>query len=220
VPPMTIVVVGVDQAEQPETLLTSVIRPLAAGDSRVVLGFHRESSPSLALARSWDIGSIGNRLARLAERVNTIEIAQQRLTELRGHVHDPAPVPDRAATLHGALAALHQIAAGADEDSTRPRLERCERKVSQTLRQIAKSEARLTEWLGERDELRSLLDAYHARAYDLGLVEDIEVDARYRKAHELLWRAPTDLPVARDAVMDYGRAIRRARGDRPGEGRR
>ncbi|MGH3831552.1 MAG: tetratricopeptide repeat protein [Pseudonocardiaceae bacterium] len=55
-PPMTIVVAGIDDAEQPEALLTDVLEPLAERGHRLLLTFRRASSSSLTVARSW-IGS-------------------------------------------------------------------------------------------------------------------------------------------------------------------
>lgn len=53
VPPMTIVVDGVDDSRQPEDLLTEVLKPLADRGHHLVLGFHRKSSPSLVTVQSW-----------------------------------------------------------------------------------------------------------------------------------------------------------------------
>ncbi|MEO7195121.1 MAG: tetratricopeptide repeat protein [Pseudonocardiaceae bacterium] len=52
-PPMTIVVAGVDDAEQPEALLADVLEPLAERGHRLLLTFSRASSHSLTVARSW-----------------------------------------------------------------------------------------------------------------------------------------------------------------------
>jgi hypothetical protein len=214
-PPMTIVVDGVDNAQQPGPLLSEVLKPLAERDSRLVLGFRTESSPSLALARSWDLGSVSRRLERLTERINTLELAEERVMSLRSHIDHPAPIAARAVWLWGALNLLRTIAADSDPDAIRL-LERCERKAAQALRHTAKVEAQLEEGLAERDELRGLLDAYKAKANDdRGRAEDVELSALYRRAHDLLWRRPTNLPAARDAVRTYRLAIRQARGDEP-----
>jgi hypothetical protein len=61
--------------------------------------------------------------------------------------------------------------------------------------------------LDRRDELRGLLDAYQARAAKLGGAEDSELDARYDRAHDLLWTAPCDLSAAADAVAGYQQAV-------------
>jgi serine protease Do len=212
VPPMTIVVDGVDNAQQPEALLNEVLKPLAENDSRLVLGFHEKSSSTLATARAWRFGSVDHRLWRLAERINKLEIAERRLISLRRHIYDPGPITYRGATLQVALSALQRIVTGSGSDSIRPELERCERAAVQTLRQAEKVRALLEEKLDERDILRSRLNAYRAKAIDHDLVEDIETAAFYDRARELLWRAPTDLSAAQEAVRDYRLAIRRTRG--------
>jgi hypothetical protein len=61
--------------------------------------------------------------------------------------------------------------------------------------------------LDRRDELRGLLDAYHARASHLGAAEDRDLSARYERARGLLWTAPCDLPEAADAVTAFQQAV-------------
>jgi serine/threonine-protein kinase PknG len=51
-PPMTMIINGIDDAVQPEALLTEVIEPLAKRGHRLLLTFSRELSPSLTTARS------------------------------------------------------------------------------------------------------------------------------------------------------------------------
>ncbi|MGH3923764.1 MAG: S1 family peptidase, partial [Pseudonocardiaceae bacterium] len=51
-PPMTIVVYGIDDSEHPEALLTEVLEPLAGRSHRLLLAFRRVLSPSLIIARS------------------------------------------------------------------------------------------------------------------------------------------------------------------------
>lgn len=208
VPPMTIVVDGVDSAAQPAVLLNDVLRPLAESDSRLVLGFREESSPSLTLARSWNLSSVGHRLTRLAARIDQLEAAEARLMSLRAHVNDPEPVSYAGSRLSMALGALRAIATESDPDAVGEPLERCERKVARALRRAGRQESQLLEALREREALRGCLGAYQAKANDEGLVEDITVAEFYGRAHELLWHSPTDLPAARQAVEHYLMAIR------------
>ena len=63
--------------------------------------------------------------------------------------------------------------------------------------------------LDERDELRGRLDAYTAKAGRLGRLEDIELAALRRRAHEALHTAPTDLRHAEDLVRHYQEALSR-----------
>jgi len=61
--------------------------------------------------------------------------------------------------------------------------------------------------LGQRDELRGLLDAYQAKAAQLGAAEDADLTARFQQARDLLWTAPCDLAAAQAAVTSYQQAI-------------
>ncbi|MFE3258169.1 hypothetical protein [Nocardia sp. NPDC059229] len=61
--------------------------------------------------------------------------------------------------------------------------------------------------LDRRDELRVRVDAYRVKGARLRLSEDPAVDARYRRAYELLHSAPCDLAAATRAVAEYQRAI-------------
>ncbi|MGH3868580.1 MAG: tetratricopeptide repeat protein [Pseudonocardiaceae bacterium] len=51
-PPMTIVVYGIDDSEKPVALVTDVLEPLAKRGHRLLLAFRQEFSPSLSIARS------------------------------------------------------------------------------------------------------------------------------------------------------------------------
>jgi serine protease Do len=220
VPPMTIVVDGVDNAEQPENLLNEVLKPLAEGGSRLALGFRDEFAPSLRIARSWDIGSGAYRLARLAEQIDELDGVEQRLMLLRTHITDQAPTGNRGPELRMALSVLRADAAGSGPDSVRLLLERCEQQAARALRRATKAVERLAGWLAERDSLRGRLGAYQAKANDAGLAEDVRLAAAYRRAHDLLYRSPTDIPAARAAVQDYMLAVRQAIRGRLGEGER
>jgi hypothetical protein len=61
--------------------------------------------------------------------------------------------------------------------------------------------------IGSRNELRSLLDAYQAKAKRLGVVEDSEVASIHAQAERSLYTAPTDLERARQLIARYREAI-------------
>lgn len=61
--------------------------------------------------------------------------------------------------------------------------------------------------IDRRDELRGRLDAYRAKGARLRLSEDATVDARYRRAYELLHTPPCDLAAATRALAEYQQAI-------------
>ncbi|MEO5842135.1 MAG: hypothetical protein ABIQ73_15420 [Acidimicrobiales bacterium] len=69
--------------------------------------------------------------------------------------------------------------------------------------------------LRRRGELRGLLDAYRAKAADIGLVEDEEIAALVRAANQELHTAPTSLVRAEQLVTQLSAALgRRPKGAR------
>lgn len=65
--------------------------------------------------------------------------------------------------------------------------------------------------IGQRNEMRGLLDSYRAMAGGLGAAENAELDAIYQQAKALLWTAPCDLEAATAAVSGYQQAVLRLR---------
>ena len=61
--------------------------------------------------------------------------------------------------------------------------------------------------LATRNELRGRLDAYRAKAYRLGLLENPALAALYARAQEVLFTAPTDLAAADELVRRYQQAL-------------
>jgi hypothetical protein len=215
---MTIVLDGVDHAKQPATLLTEVVKPLAGRGSRVALGFWKDDSPSLDLARSWDLGSAGSRLARLTERLGTLDAADRQLAWLRLEIHCLAPVPGEAAVLQTPLLDLRTRAEDPDLESVRRDLDRLEQTVARALRRTTRAVAQLTDGLDERRNLRRRLDADKAKAIQAGLTGDLHLNALYQRAHGLLGYRPVDLPAAQLAVLAYEQQLRRKSRAGTGEG--
>jgi len=58
-----------------------------------------------------------------------------------------------------------------------------------------------------RNELRGRLDAYRAKAFRLGLLENPTVAGLYERAHRMLYCSPTDLASAAELVGRYQHAI-------------
>ncbi|MFD4670002.1 trypsin-like serine peptidase [Lentzea sp. NPDC058450] len=205
-PPMTVVVDGVDDAEEPEALLREVLRPLAEQGSRVVLGFRRESSPSLTAARSWELDAITGRLDRLADRIKALADHEALLD--RHH----RPVAQRAVGLRMRLLGMRAAVARSDPHSVRPVLGETEDALARAERRAEQAVRTLEELLVRRREASGLLGAYQAKADDGGLAEDIRLAGLYRRAHGLLTRGLDDLPAAEEAVRGYGTEVRRALG--------
>ncbi|MBW4720394.1 trypsin-like peptidase domain-containing protein [Saccharothrix obliqua] len=185
-PPMTVVVDGVDQADQPRELFEDVFRPMVAGGARLVFGFRENDSAGLTAARALARDTVTARLDDFTTRVAALpptgagDLAT-RLKLLRGTVPaDWAAVAEQLPRFERALA----------------RVEHGHR----TARRLA----------AEVSDLRGLLEAWKARAGDGGLVEDIDTDAAYRVADALLSVVPVDLAAARAAVRRYQDVVRRA----------
>lgn len=69
--------------------------------------------------------------------------------------------------------------------------------------------------LDRRLELRGRLDAYRAKARQLGYVEDLDLAALHQAAHELLYTIPCELRAATIAVREYQRALQERREEPP-----
>jgi hypothetical protein len=214
VPPMTIVIDGVDHAADPIAVLEHIVGSLLGQGCRLVLGFRADTSPSLALARSYekDVNSFERRLERLTAALEELEDTERRIMSLRTDVYDPGPVTDDSAFLAALPRALSAAAEEDGKDAVRTRrlLSRSERRIARWLRRARRSRAQFEQWVVERRDFRGMLDAYKDKANKNGLAEDIECSARYRTAHDLLWRSPTDLPAAIAAVREYREAIQLA----------
>lgn len=229
VAPMTVVVDGIDDAEQPEALLTEVLKPLSEQGTRLLLGFRRESSPSLSIAQSLTANDaplgdeeIQERLEQLARQVIELSAvereARRRHEYVAGRITLVPAAPSRAVSLRLSLSALRLAAADPDRHWLRSELEATERAAERALGQATEIRQRLDELLAKRQELRGRLEAFKAKAADGGLAEDIQLATLYRQAHEMLWRAPCDLLVATESVERYLQAVRHKLDGRSGDG--
>jgi hypothetical protein len=130
------------------------------------------------------------------------------------------PEPPEVRGLAYRLTALDTLKAAGRWPRLASELDLLEEHAAAVAKGCRDAERQATELIDRRDELRGLLDAYRARAAKLGGAEDSELDARYDRAHDLLWTAPCDLPAAADAVTGYQQAVlalsgRSGRGVRP-----
>jgi chromosome segregation ATPase len=116
------------------------------------------------------------------------------------------PVP-AAADPTPRLAELDALLAAGRWDRLRSELDLLQRELTAVTDQFHESEQTLVSLLGQRDELRGLLDAYKAKAARLGAVEDTTLSGLYDTARALLWTAPCDLNAASAAVTNYQQAV-------------
>jgi hypothetical protein len=117
------------------------------------------------------------------------------------------PEPPEVRGLADRLAALDTLKAAGRWPRLASELDLLEGQAAAVTKGCRDTERQANALIDRRDELRGLLDAYQARAGKLGAAEDSELDARYDRAHDLLWTAPCDLSAAADAVTGYQQAV-------------
>jgi len=143
-----------------------------------------------------------------ALRTTTEAAGNARAEALAGVAH-PAVVdpPAVAGDLDGGLVRVTQTAARGDWRAAANLLTqwttRCRDALSAAERALAANRAPVA----ARHELRGRLDAYRAKAYRLGLLEDARVAGLYAQAKGVLYTAPTDLTEAEQLVLRYQQAL-------------
>jgi hypothetical protein len=212
--PMTVAVMGVDDAQRPEELL-DVLKALVGNGVRVVLGFRRDDSPTLRKAQAWQViepvtGSMTERIGRIAEQITALGAAQQELLHRKARVGDTIVFRDYATKLRLRLSALRRAVTECDPQWTQQGLDHVEHTVARATRWVDQESQRLGRVLAERRELRGMLSADRATAVDSDLAEDLELAELYQRAHNQLFQQPFDSDAARAAVRSYQQAIRRA----------
>lgn len=152
------------------------------------------------------------------ERVDAILIQVQRLVQeiaeerrrVEAKIH-PVPRPEQPARLEDSLdprrSAAWELCRRGRWQPLSAELAALEADASAAL---ARAEVELAQAglpLRERGELRGRLRAYRAKAARLGRIEDLELERRYQRAHELLWRSPCELARAAALVAEYQDAV-------------
>jgi chromosome segregation ATPase len=174
--------------------------------------------------------------AQVAELAKVRADADQRLAEVTGAVsaaqqahQDAIAARERAATrvnfsAVNALRPLPDISGLASRASALPALKTAGRwtRLASELDVLGKQAAAVTKQckdaeqaaaglIGQRNEMRGLLDSYRAMAGGLGAAENAELAEVYQRAKDLLWTAPCDLEAATAAVNGYQQAVLRLR---------
>ena len=122
------------------------------------------------------------------------------------------PMPPDVSGLTGRLAGLEALTEAGRWTRLASELDLIEKQAAAAAGECGEVTRRATALLDRREELRGLLDAYQARAAQLGGAEDADLDVRYARARELLWTAPCDLSAATAAVTGYQQAVLALRG--------
>ena len=221
--PLTIVVDGVDRAPDPAGL-TELLELLAEQGSRLLLVFHAADSETrrtavAALRLRHRLGPLARCLdetapleARLHERYRQVRADLRRATDALATAH---ALRRLVARLRRECSAPGRTAAGLDR--LHGELDSYEGEARKAAARIEEAVTRLDALVVRRAELRGRLGAAQARARAVRDGEDLALAHAYAVAHELLWRAPCDVPAAERAVADYILAVTR-RPDEPAAG--
>jgi hypothetical protein len=227
VPPLTIIVYGIDDARDPLSLLDRLLRPLAEQGSCLMLVFHRDSSPALDHARALEAEAaaaererVRGLLDRLADEVAGLETAEdgavKRWQEIAPRVAGVPDPPDIAVSFR--LRLLRPPGAAREDGWTVRALHDLLRRREDAAARIEEFRRRIEEPLARRNELRKRAEVNKAVAAAAGLAEDIALGELHREARRLLWEErPCDLGSAEAAVRRYEAAIRRRRAGGPRE---
>ncbi len=117
------------------------------------------------------------------------------------------PLMPQVTGLAERLVALDELKAAGRWTRLASELDAIEKRATAVAQRCREAEREAVALLDRRDELRGLLDGYRARAMRLGAAEDIDLQARYDIARDLLWTAPCDLSAAGSAVTRYQHAV-------------
>ncbi|WP_279571412.1 serine protease [Streptomyces sp. 8K308] len=211
--PLTVVVDGVDRAPDPAGL-TELLELLAERGSRLLLVFHA-AAPKTRRAAVAAL-RLRHRLGLLARRLDEIAPLEAGLHARHRQVRADIRRATQALTTVHALGRLvpRLREEGSDPDRTAARLDRLHEELDGYERECRDAKAcieealtRLGALVDRREELRGRLGAARARARAASGEEDLALAHDYATAHELLWRAPCDVPAAERAVAAYVRAV-------------
>lgn len=217
---LTLVVVDVDQAVDPFALL-ELLTVLREQGSRLLLTFRTTGTPYHRARHELVAKPAQERRARIVERLeeSTGPLAAA-LRERTAAVLDEEARHTGSALIraHAALARLSAAQDIADRSDQGPDLTEHEKLADRVRARLTRTVGRLDTLLRRRDELRGRLQSYHMLyRHSTKGEEDLETDALYLRAHELLHARPCDVRAAEEAVGAYiDRVEQRDRASRGG----
>jgi Trypsin-like peptidase domain len=216
-PPLTLVVEGVDDAAEPESLVTGLVGPLVDRGGRVLLVLRRASGSALRRAVEQVAAivapSVGQLLDALSARVDELAALEEKARELyewlRQRFHTVPEPPAGARRSRLALARLRQRPPGdpalpAELAEAGRAVQRRRHRAEAALAELSRLEREYQAVL----ELRGRLDAANVRAAGLGERAADQLDPHYRAAYDALWQAPFDVGRAAELVRRYEAAVR------------
>jgi hypothetical protein len=191
-------------ADDPLSIDVSVLAPLEA-----TLAAARRDLDELLQLRTDLVPRLDQARALLAHIHQTMAEGRAAHDELAVKIAMPAapgpiaPDPDLARRLDR----VSSLSARNEWRAARHDLAEWTRRATDLLGQAQQVVAANQAPIDERNELRGRLEAYRAKANRLGRAEDDNLTARYDKAHDALYTAPTDLAAAAELVRCYQQAI-------------
>ncbi|SMD25799.1 Trypsin-like peptidase domain-containing protein [Kibdelosporangium aridum] len=207
-------VTGIEQAQEPEKVLDSVVGPMVRNGATVVLRLSDENSPTARLVRQRQRDALRVRIDALTEGVADLaqreDLARTHRRRAQARLRPPPKITELsalAAELQLPLAALRSSVDDTDPDRLRRAVERFERKLDRYLDQVERVAREADAAMLVLERLRGLVASYNARAVQHGLLEDKELEQPLRAAREALDAYPCDLNIAEARVNEYVRAV-------------
>jgi len=155
---------------------------------------------------------IGDRLVGARELLEELRRAQREgeAAHADAVVKIAAPTVAPPVSLAGVEAELEQVVELSDADAwrqARDALAQWTARASSLLGEASRIAADNRAPIEARNRLRNRLEAYQAKAKQLGLIEDPDLCAIFEGAHATLYEAPTDLVDAEALLSRYQRAV-------------
>jgi hypothetical protein len=151
------------------------------------------------------------RIATVTAAVTTARAAYQDALaareQVRAKIAAAVPAPPPVAALASRLDGLDAIKSAGRWARLASELEAVQQQATAAAKSCRDAQREALALLERRNELRGLLDAYRARAAQIGGAENPELDTLHERARDLLWTAPCDLPAAADAVTSFQQAV-------------
>ncbi|BBA97231.1 hypothetical protein RVR_2880 [Actinacidiphila reveromycinica] len=212
---LTLVLVGVDEADDPDTLLDLLARLRVHGD-RMLLVFRHDGAHVARAQSQLVIEPSQQRQARLLGTLTEItgplaDALHARMAVVLADCDRALDALIKAHVVRTTMAGTAGVAAGRGEH---PDLGRFERVAARAERHMREAIARLDPLVERHEELIGRLDSYQVLYQQAVRSEDLDAEDRYQAAHDLLHARPCDLGPAEAAVREYVDFIER-RGHRP-----
>ncbi|GHJ43566.1 serine protease [Catellatospora sp. TT07R-123] len=210
---LLIVLIGVDEARTPESLVPRIVEPFVQQGARILLVFRHAGSRVRALADAFQSTlHDGAPFPELAAKIDQVRAAermargQYRVTARLVKV-DVRP-SDSSSSLRMDLSGLR----AARSKASAAQLEQARAALADRAQAALEAAVRLTGFLRKQDdrltELLGRLDSYRAMADSLSGALPNALGTRYRLAEAALMARPVDLAEAEALVEAYAAAVR------------